>query len=90
MWRRKAEVKNLERMIKKTKKPQQKEEKMQRSGWLLGWKEIADYMGCSVKTAQGYQKKYKLPIQILPNGIYDKFGAVPSDLDNWLRKQRRG
>jgi hypothetical protein len=62
-----------------------------RIGWLSGWKEIATYLGCSVKTAQDYHKRLKLPVNRLPGpkGKYEKRVAIPSKLDEWLEKQGR-
>lgn len=50
-------------------------------GWLTGWKEIAAYIGLSIKTCKRYKKKYSLPVRSLPGG---KPVALPLELDHWL------
>jgi hypothetical protein len=50
-------------------------------GWLTGWKEIAAYIGLSVRTCKRYKKKYSLPIRSLPGG---KPAALPMELDDRL------
>lgn len=52
------------------------------SGWLYGWKDIGNYIGCSDKQAQYYVVNYHLPIVRLPN---NKPAAEPSEIDNWMR-----
>jgi hypothetical protein len=58
-----------------------------KDGWLYGWQDIADYVGCSVKTARRYAKHYHLPIRRFPS---KKLFAVPSDLDKWARGHNIG
>jgi hypothetical protein len=60
-----------------------KEAKMDKtvSGWLYGWKDISDYIGCDVKTAQKYVTKYKIPIHRFPDK--NKVFAIPSEIDQW-------
>jgi hypothetical protein len=52
------------------------------NGWLYGWKDIAEYVGCSAKQAQYYAAKHHLPIVRLPN---NKPAAKPSEIDHWMR-----
>lgn len=51
---------------------------------LFGWKSIAEYIGCSITTAQKYSKEKKLPV--------NKIGRKPtSDTERilkWIRKQK--
>ena len=54
------------------------------SGWLYGWKDMANYIGCSVKQAQRYAKVYRLPIIRLP---VNKPAADPNEIDKWVRKK---
>jgi hypothetical protein len=63
-------------------------EEPKKSGWLQGWKEIAGYMGCSVKTAQDRKERLGLPLHKLPGpgGKYEIYIAIPSHLDRWLKK----
>jgi hypothetical protein len=62
------------------------------NGWLSGWKEIAHYIGCSVKTARDYEERLKLPVFLVqgPGGAYKKRYAIPSELDRWLRNLHGG
>jgi hypothetical protein len=49
---------------------------------LMSWKEIASYLGCSVKTAQIWEQKRGLPIRRLP-GPRGPVSAVVPELDAW-------
>lgn len=42
--------------------------------WLVGWKEIAKYIGYSVGTAKKYHYDYRMP-------VLRKFGKVRADRD---------
>ncbi|MGD9825767.1 hypothetical protein [Desulfobacter sp.] len=54
-----------------------------RSGWLNGWKAIAEYCGdLAVKTVQNYEKHKGLPVK----RIGRKVVALPVALDRWLEK----
>jgi hypothetical protein len=59
---------------------------MTESGWLYGWKEIGNYIGCSDKQAQYYATKHHLPIVRLPK---NKPAADPSEIDNWMRTRNK-
>jgi len=51
-------------------------------GWLYGWKEIADYIGCHIRTAKMYHYELSMP-------VYRKIGkpkALTYELDLWLKK----
>ncbi len=50
-------------------------------GWLVGWKEIARYIGYSVGTAKKYHYDYRMPV--LRN--FGKVKADPDELDKWIR-----
>lgn len=56
------------------------------SGWLYGWKDIANYVGCDLKTINKYVDEYKLPVHCFPNG---KPFAIPSEIDKWGRNLKR-
>ena len=51
--------------------------------WLRGWKRIASYCDCSVRTAQRMAKSKGLPVHRTDGGPV----AIPCDLDAWLKKQ---
>lgn len=50
-------------------------------GWKTGWKEIAKYIGRSVKTAKLYHYKYSLPVKRLPGNCP---AIIPYEVDLWL------
>ena len=50
--------------------------------WLNGWKEIADFLGCSTRTAKKYHYQYNMP-------VYRKMGpvrALKSEINEWIKK----
>jgi hypothetical protein len=49
---------------------------------LHSWKEVAEYLQVSVRTAQDWEKKHGLPVKRLP-GVRGGILAKPSDLDSW-------
>jgi excisionase family DNA binding protein len=51
---------------------------------LASWKEIAEYLGVSVRTAQKWEQKRNLPIHRLP-GKRSTVIAFASELDSWKR-----
>jgi len=50
------------------------------TGWLTGWKRIAEYCNVSIRTAKTYHYKFGMPIKRLPGGSPQ---ALPVELDNW-------
>jgi len=52
-------------------------------GWLTGWKEIAGYIGQTVKTAKKYHEKFGMTIR---RGPGNKPIALSYELDSWLVK----
>jgi len=52
---------------------------------LRSWKEIADYLGASVKTVQRWEHEYKFPIRRLKASKGAMVFALKTDVDNWLR-----
>ena len=49
--------------------------------WLTGWKDIATYLGCSIRTAKRYHYDHKMP-------VYRKLGkprAIKTQLDAWIQ-----
>ncbi len=57
--------------------------------WLYGWKDIATYIGCSVKAARGYAQDYGLPIARLPGKERMKIVAHPGEIDNWIKRIKK-
>lgn len=50
--------------------------------WLTGWKEIATYIGCSIRTAKRYHYDHNMP-------VHRKLGkprATKIQLDEWLQR----
>jgi hypothetical protein len=58
-------------------------------GWLYGWKDVADYIGCSVRKAQCYAKDFKLPIYSLPTNERRKIIAYPEEISNWIKRVKK-
>lgn len=56
---------------------------------LRSWKEIADYLGASVKTVQRWEQEYKFPIRRLKASKGAMVFAVKMDVDDWLRAETR-
>ena len=50
-------------------------------GWLSGWKEIARYIGRSVRTTKRYYYLYSMPVHRVPPGSVH---AIPFELDKWM------
>lgn len=53
--------------------------------WLAGWKEIAEYLRVSIRTAQSWEERDGMPV-IRRNG-----GCIHAErpaLDEWMRQQR--
>ncbi len=57
-------------------------EEINLTGWLSGWKEIADYIGCHIRTAKFYHYKLKMPVY----RNISKPKALKYELDSWLKK----
>ena len=53
---------------------------------LTAWKEIAEHLGVSVRTAQKYEKEKGLPVQRLGDGPRPPVFASDDDLDRWLEE----
>jgi hypothetical protein len=60
---------------------------------LDSWKEVADYLGITVRTAQKWESEWALPIQRKP-GARGRIFAYSDELDNWkectFQKARNG
>ncbi len=51
---------------------------------LTSWKEIANFLGVSERTAQNWEQKQGLPVQRLP-GVRGRVLADPAELENWKK-----
>ncbi len=51
---------------------------------IIGWKAIASFLGCDVRTAQRWQATRGLPIQRVPGGAGASVWADPAELRGWL------
>ena len=56
------------------------------SNILVGWKAIASYLGCSVRTAWRKAKRRSLPVSTDEDG---RVRALRDDIDAWVRKSVR-
>lgn len=52
-------------------------------GWLYRWKHIAEFIGCSVRTAKTYHYTYGMPLLRAPNGSVI---GIPDIIMAWLIK----
>lgn len=60
---------------------------------LQGWKEIAEYLNRSVRTAQRWEREFKLPVRRLRTAAGETVYAVARELDEWkesLTETREG
>src|ERR1700759_11739 len=55
---------------------------------LSSWKDIACYLGKGVRTAQRWEKELGLPVRRPKEGIKSAVLAFPSELNDWVLKQR--
>lgn len=55
---------------------------------LDSWKEIAGYLGRSVRTVQRWEAERGLPVHRIPGGEAASVSALKPDLDRWLLKPR--
>ncbi len=60
-----------------------------RSPVLNSWKEIAQYLGRGVRTVERWEKELGLPVRRPRNHPRSPVVAIPSELDEWLRHDRR-
>jgi len=56
---------------------------------LNSWKEIANYLNCSARTAQRWHKAWRLPVHH-PNGARGPVIANPRELDAWITRDLNG
>jgi len=54
-------------------------------GFLIGWKEIADYLEISERTVQRNWKKWKLPLFFLEKNVYKVPAVHIADLEEWRK-----
>jgi hypothetical protein len=54
-----------------------------RPGRLNGWKEIADYLGRSLRTVQRYERELNLPVRRLRRNRGDVVYALRHEIDAW-------
>jgi hypothetical protein len=56
---------------------------------LTGWKEIAQYVRRGVRTVQRWEYEFSFPVHRASNGSHHTVLAVPSEIDEWVRRQER-
>jgi len=52
---------------------------------LHGWKEIADYLHLTVRTAQRWEQ-FGLPVRRVSNSASSRIVAIPEELGQWARQ----
>jgi hypothetical protein len=57
---------------------------------LRSWKEIANYLGASVKTAQRWEQEHRFPVRRLRASKGAMVFALKTDVDRWLRSETFG
>ncbi len=57
------------------------------SAALTSWKEIAAYLGKSVRTVQRWEAELALPVRRPNQGDRNIVAAVPKELDEWLKRR---
>jgi hypothetical protein len=57
---------------------------------LTSWKEIGQYLGKGVRTAQRWERECALPVRRRENHARHAVLAIPEELDEWVRSRTRG
>jgi hypothetical protein len=57
------------------------------NGHLTSWKEIASYLGRSVRTVQRWEQDAGLPVRRPRGKSHDSVMAVPAELDAWFQSR---
>lgn len=57
---------------------------------LTSWKEIAQYVGKAVRTAQRWELDFGLPVRRPPGNNQHAVVAIPEEIDVWLRSRMTG
>ena len=55
---------------------------------MKSWKDIADFLGISVRTAQRWERLYSLPVRRLPGGLHSRVFALEEELNSWSLSNR--
>ena len=55
------------------------------SEYLSGWKDIANYLGKSVRTVQRYERHLGLPVHRLSRGFQGSVIAAKAEVDAWVK-----
>ncbi len=53
---------------------------------LNSWKEIAEYVGRGVRTVQRWERELGLPVRRPRNHLRSPVVAIPTEIDEWLRR----
>lgn len=56
---------------------------------LVGWKQIADYLKCSIRQAQYFEKDHGLPITRIGNGKKATPYLLRESAADWIREQNQ-
>jgi len=58
---------------------------LREQNFLVGWKEIANYIGVSVKTLRRHHRKWGLPIFFLNKEVYKTPIIHKADIEAWRK-----
>ena len=60
---------------------------LRKTGFLIGWKEIANYLNVSPDSIRRNWKKWDLPLFFLERTAYKTPVVHVADMENWRRKK---
>jgi hypothetical protein len=60
------------------------------ASFLTSWKEIAQYLGKAVRTAQRWELDFGLPVRRPPSPSRQAVLAIPEEIDTWMRCRMKG
>lgn len=61
--------------------------KLKEQGFLIGWKEIANYLNVSPDSVRRNWRKWNLPLFFLENVSYKTPAVHIADMENWRKKK---
>lgn len=62
---------------------------LKEKGFLVGWKEIANYLNVSPDSVKRHWKRWKLPLFFLEASVYKTPAVHIADMEDWRKKKIR-